>query len=56
MKTSTKTVRLIAGYVGQVFVYDTGDIVWESSPKKTLAKADKAAKKAQLRAVKRSFA
>jgi hypothetical protein len=59
VNTSVKTVRVKAGFLGQVVAKDprTYDetIVWESSPKKTLAKADRAAVKAQLRAVERSF-
>lgn len=58
MQEQVLTVQLAAGHVGQVLVFDsTGSkvILWESKPKKTLSKADKAAKKAQVRAAKRSF-
>jgi hypothetical protein len=56
MTTHTRTVRVKAGYLGQVYANDVNaTILWESKPKKSLAKADKAAKKAQLRAAQRSF-
>lgn len=59
VNSRTGAVQLKAGFVGQVFVTDPSTsgkvILWESKPKKTLAKADKAAKKAQVRAAKRSF-
>lgn len=59
VNSRTGAVQLKAGFVGQVFVTDPSTsgkvILWESEPKKTLAKADKAAKKAQLRAAQRSF-
>lgn len=49
----TKVVQVKAGFLGQV-LYE-GNIVWESTPKKTLAKADKAAQKARDKAVARLF-
>lgn len=59
MNTRTETVHTMAGYLGQVVTSDPYSmariVLWESKPKKTLAKADKAAKKAQLRAAQRSF-
>lgn len=59
MNTRTSSVQTKAGYLGQVWTNDPYSgakvILWESSPKKTLAKADKAAQKAQLRAAQRSF-
>lgn len=59
VNSRTGTVQVKAGFLGQVYVNDPSSaakvILWESSPKKTLAKADKAAKKAQLRAAQRSF-
>lgn len=59
MNTRIGTVQVKAGYLGQVYTVDGFSgakvILWESSPKKTLAKADKAAHKAQLRAAQRSF-
>lgn len=53
MQLTLKTVRLKAGFVGQVLHND--NIIWESTPKKTLAKADKAAQKARDKAVARLF-
>lgn len=59
MTTGIKTARIKAGFVGQVVTSSAYSIeqaiVWESKPKKTLRKAEKAARKAQLRAVERSF-
>jgi hypothetical protein len=50
---TVKTVELKAGWVGQV--KDGARIVWESKPKKSGLKAEKAAIKARERAVARLF-
>lgn len=59
LNTQVKTVQVKAGHLGQVVVpvpgsYDL-EILWESKPKKTPAKAQKAAQKAQLEAARGAF-
>lgn len=59
LNTQVKTVQVKAGHLGQVVVAVPGsfeiEILWESKPKKTAAKAEKAARKAQLEAARGAF-
>jgi hypothetical protein len=48
-------VRVKKGWLGQVVVYQGGEVLWESKPKKTREKAQAAAEKAHLQGVRDLF-
>ena len=58
LNTEVRTVQLMSGHVGQVVTSSpTGErvVLWESKPRKTALKAQRAAQNARLEAVRSTF-